>query len=216
MVVASPPAVAFERPTGADDLRSARRDRVRFVDVPGRAFLAIDGSEPPGGEEFQRAVETLYPVAYTLHFALKERSVSAPVGALEGLFWLTPEELLADPAQVEADRASRGWHWRLLLPVPDEASEVEIEAAMAAAARKRPLRAADRLRVLRWTEGTAAQILHVGPYEAEQPTIRTLHDAIAAAGLRPRGHHHEVYLSDPRRGNPDRIKTLLRQPVEPA
>lgn len=214
MVVASPRSVTFDRPTDAEDMRSARRDRVRFIDVPERVFLSIDGTEPPGGEQFQGAIQTLYPVAYTLHFALRERGVRAPVGMLEGLFWLTPEELLGDQVQVEMDKATRGWHWRLLLAVPEDATELEIEAAMDAAARKRPLPAADRLRVLRWVEGPSAQVMHIGPYEAEQPTVRRLHEAIGQAGLRPRGHHHEIYLSDPRRGSPDRIRTLLRQPVE--
>jgi len=196
------------------DLIRARRDRVRFLHVPERHYLAIDGTEAPGGEVFQQAIGTLYPVAYTLHFSLRKRGVSAPVGALEGLFWIPAEDLLADtPTGVADGPPAGGWRWRLLLRLPEEAGEVEIEQAIADAARKRPLPALEQLRVLTWEEGDCAQILHVGPYDAEAPTIRRLHDAIGAAGLRTRGQHHEIYLSDPGRGNPQKTRTVIRQPV---
>ena len=74
----------------------------------------------------------------------------------------------------------------------------------------------DRLRFLRWEEGLCAQVLHTGPYAAEGPSVVRLHKGIAAAGYRPRGHHHEIYLADPRRSAPEKLRTILRQPVEPA
>jgi hypothetical protein len=102
----------------------------------------------------------------------------------------------------------------LLIGLPDSASDEEIEAAIAdVRVRKAPPGLAD-LRVERWDEGRCAQTLHVGPYAAEEPTIERLHEAIRAAGLRPRGAHHEIYLGDPRRAAPERLRTVIRQPVE--
>jgi hypothetical protein len=213
MVALTP--LVVEHVVGYRELLEARADRVRFLDVPETRHFAVDGAGKPGGEEFQGAFAALYPVAYTLHFGLKRRGVEAPVGALEGLFWLegvptiTPETFSAGPAD-PAD-----WRWSLRLPVPDAATEEDIEGAIAEVARKKAPPAIKRLAVVRWTEGPSAQVLHVGPYSAEPPTIERLHAAIAAAGLRPRGRHHEIYISDPNRTAPERLKTLIRQPFEP-
>jgi hypothetical protein len=203
----------FEASVDVRDLTAARRDRVRFLHVPERRFLAVDGTEVPGGEAFQGAIATLYPVAYALHFGLKRRSVAAPVGMLESLFWLTPAELL-DGVPTDGSRVpERGWRWRVILPVPGEATEVDVEDAIASAVRRTPLPALELLHVITWEEGDCAQILHVGPYDAEAPTIRRLHDAIAAAGLRPGEPHHEIYLNDPFRVGPEKTKTVIRHPV---
>jgi len=193
--------IEFEQVADDRKLIEARADRVRFVFVPECRQFAVDGTGPPGGPEFQAAVGTLYPVAYTLHFALKRLGVAAPVGALEGLF--------------EFGAAAGGaWNWSLRLPVPGASLDDDIEAAIAEAARKKAPPALERLEVVRWTEGPSAQILHIGPYSAEPATIERLHAAIDAAGLRPNGRHHEIYLSDPSRTAPERIKTVIRQPVE--
>ena len=83
-------------------------------------------------------------------------------------------------------------------------------------ARAKGLAALGRVALLEWEEGRCAQLLHVGPYTDEAPSLRALHAGIAGAGLRPRGRHHEIYLGDPRRSAPERLRTILRQPVEPA
>jgi hypothetical protein len=166
--------------------------------------LALDGTGAPGGDEFREAFGALYPVGYTLHFALKTRGVSAPVGALEGLWWIDREE----PA--------RAWSWRLMLPVPPDATDDDITSAIAEVERKKAPPALPRLHVLAWEEGPSAQVLHVGPYDAEPATIEALHRAIADAGLVPRGCHHEIYLGDPSRSAPERLRTIIRQPVQSA
>ncbi len=216
MAVAQPPSAAFERPTGYRDELVARSDRVRLLLVPERRCFSVDGTDAPGSQGFRDAIASLYPLAYTLHFALKRRGVEAPVGALEGLFWIGQPGPIP-PDAYDAGPGVRGaWNWRLLLPVPDAATDAEVDAARAdVAARKRPP-LLDRVRCERWEEGPAAQIMHVGPYDAERPTIERLHRAIGEDGLRARGCHHEIYLSDPGRTKPERMKTLIRQPVEPA
>lgn len=211
MTVLAQPRVRFEADEDLRRLASARRDRVRFVNVPPWRYLAMDGAEQPGSEAYQQAIGALYGTAYRLHFALKARGVEAPVGGLEALYWLTPEQL--------ADEGSTGagpdveWRWRLIIAVPPEATEDEVDAAVRAG---EPSDVLQRLYLDRWTEGPAAQILHVGPYDAERPTMHRLEEAIAAAGLRPRGPHHEIYLNDPRRAGPEHTKTVLRQGVEAA
>ena len=207
--------IEFEQITDYQELIAGRADRVRFVDVPESRQFAVDGSGQPGGPEFQAAFGALYPVAYTLHFALKRRSVAAPVGALEGLFWLEDAETITPALFASGDTDGKAWRWSLRLPVPALADDEEIEAAIAEVARKKDPPALGRLSVVRWTEGPSAQILHVGPYSAEPPTIERLHAAIASAGLRARGRHHEIYIGDPNRAAPERLKTIIRQPVEP-
>jgi len=192
----------FEHPLDLRHELTARPDRVRFLVIPGRRYFMVDGTDAPGGAAFRDAIAALYPVAYTLHFVLKRRGVTAPVGALEGLF------------DHGAAGATRTWAWRLLLPVPDEATDAEIQAAIAAAGEKKGVDLVARLRCESWEEGPVAQHMHIGPYDAEEPTISRLHAAIGEAGLTPRGLHHEIYLSDPGRTAPDRLRTLIRQPVE--
>ena len=196
----------------SDDLRalaSARRDRVRFVDVPEHRFLAVDGDAVPGSPGFTDAIGALFGIAYPLHFELRGRGVTGHrIGMLEALFWFTPEELTAD--ETTEAKADQVWSWRMLLAVPDAATDDEVAAAIAD---HQPRPFAGCVFPLHWAEGPSAQILHVGSYEQETPTVRRLHAAIADAGLRPHGAHHEIYLNDPGRVGESRTKTILRQPV---
>ena len=214
MIASVPASVVFDVPTDYRNELVARSDRIRLLEIPERRYLAIDGTAAPGGQVFQDAIATLYPVAYTLHFALRKRGVQAPVGALEGLFWIgepgpMPVELLAGTPGKPPD-----WTWRLVLPVPPEAGADEIEAARDAVARKQRPPRLDDLRWDTWAEGRAAQIMHLGSYDAEVPTIQHLHAGIAERGLRMRGCHHEIYISDPRTTRLERVKTVIRQPVQ--
>jgi hypothetical protein len=211
--VAAP--IGFEQVADYRKLIEGRADRVRFIDVPECRQFAVDGTGKPGGSEFQAAIGALYPVAYTLHFALKRRRLDAPVGALEGLFWLEGAETITPATLASGGPDGKAWWWSLRLPVPMAAGDEEIEAAIAEVARKKDPPALAKLGVVDWTEGPSAQILHIGPYSAEPPTIERLHVAIASAGYRPRGRHHEIYISDPGRTAPERLKTVIRQPVEP-
>jgi hypothetical protein len=205
---------SFERPTDAAALLRAPRGDARFLDVPERRFFMIDGRGAPGSDAFRAAFNALYPVAYTLHFALKRRGVVAPVGALEGLYWLDGDRPL-HASLVDATPVDPAvFNWRLMLPVPEAATDAEIAAAIDDVRRKKAPPALPKLRAEAWREGHAAQVLHVGPYDAEGPTLKVLDRAIEARGLRLRGHHHEVYISDPNRTPPERLKTIIRIPVE--
>jgi hypothetical protein len=184
-----------------------------LVDVPAQRFLAVDGEgDPNTSARYARAVEALYAVAYTVKFASK-RTLGRDfvVGPLEGLWW-------ADRPEVFVARDKGAWQWRMLISLPEWITDDFVEEAKRAALAKKgaaALPALPLLRVESLREGTSAQLLHVGPYDDEGPALARLHDEyLAANGLRMTGHHHEVYLSDPRRARPEKLKTVLRQPVE--
>ena len=203
--------VDLARPTDRADEFAVPTGAVRFLDLPPHRFVMIDGEGAPGDTTFAPRMPGLYATAYTLHFALKRRGVVARIGPLEGLWWPGDMAIVADLV-TGVDQG--GWHWSLLIGLPDEASPDELEAALAAGRAKLVEPHAAGLRIEAFDEGRAAQVMHIGPYDAEAPTIERLHEAIAAAGLRPRGAHHELYLGDPRRSAPARLRTLVRQPVD--
>jgi hypothetical protein len=209
MTTVAPAQVVFTTPRDVHAATRADAERVSWVVVPATRWFLIEGTSAPGDDAFRAAIGTLYPVAYTLHFALKRRGVQAPIGALEGIYTVAGG---SDPAAVlTADAAPPGgWSWQLLQPVPDAATDDEVTAAIEDVRHKGKGPALERLRVEPIPATRAAQIVHLGAFDAEQPTIRKLLDAIAAVGLRPAGGHHEIYLSDPNRTPAARLRTLLR------
>jgi hypothetical protein len=188
-------------------LYEARKGVVAFVDVPELAFVAVEGVGPPGEGEFTRALQALYRVSYGAHFALRKATGTAPrVMPLEALWWSNAG---LPPSDGEAMR------WKMLIVQLPPLDEAIIDRAIAEAKAKGGDAAVDRVRFERWREGPCAQLLHVGPYAAEAASIATMHDAIAARGWCARGRHHEIYLGDPRRSAPEKLRTILRQPVTP-
>ena len=206
-------SVAFERPTDRAAELAGRPGVVRFLEVAQVRAVMVDGDGQPGETTFGARMPGLYATAYSLRFALKRRGVERRVGMLEGLYWTadraTDLDLILGP-----DRGT--WRWTLFIALPDEATDEELAEALARGRAKVAPEIAADLRIETVAEGAVAQVLYLGPYEDERPTIEWLHAAIAAAGLRPRGRHHELYLGDPTRSTPAKLRTLIRQPVEPA
>jgi hypothetical protein len=205
-----------------DALYKVRAGKVDFVDVPELGFVVIDGAGAPGGDAFSSALQALYAVSYGAHFALKKASGEAPrVMALEALWWVegadaqaTMERIAMGAASMaESDRSQ--WHWRAMIMQLPPIDDRMIDQAITDANAKKDLAALDAVRYERWVEGPSAQIMHIGPYASEATSIVALHQAIGAHALRPRGRHHEIYLGDPRTSAPERLRTILRQPVEP-
>lgn len=193
-------------------LYAPRNTTWAVLDVPEQQFLAIDGTGNPNtAAEYATAVEALYTVAYTLKFATKKQAGrDFFVAPLEGLWWAD------DPAAFTA-RAKNTWHWTMLISQPDWITEPMIDAAKQTALKKKKLPAIENVRHVSLHEGQCAQALHVGPYDDEGPLLAELHGAYLAANkLDYAGLHHEVYLGDPRRADPAKLKTVLRQPVRPA
>ncbi|WP_367130293.1 GyrI-like domain-containing protein [Saccharothrix sp. HUAS TT1] len=182
------------------------------VEVPEFRYIAVDGrGDPNESAEHAHAVEALYGVAYALKFtSKKELGRDFVVGPLEGL-WRAD-----DPADF-VTRRKDAWEWTMMISRPDWITDDLVRAAVEQVARKKDNPALAALRPLTLTEGTCVQILHVGPYDDEGPTLRRLHhEHLPAHGLTFNGDHHEIYLGDPRRTAPAKLRTVLRQPVRPA
>lgn len=188
---------------------TARRGRFDLVEVPPLQFLMIDGhGDPNTSPDYVDAIATLYPVAYRLKFFSKrELGRDYRVMPLEALWWAD------DMDAFTRSRDKSQWNWTVMVMTPEWITEAHVEEARAAAEGKAPR--LDALRLEQFDEGLCVQTLHVGPYDEEGSTLARMHDeTIPARGLRMTGRHHEIYLSDPRRAAPERLRTILRQPVE--
>jgi hypothetical protein len=186
-----------------------RRGVVSVIDIPAFTFLMVDGrGDPNTAESFTEACELLFSLSYTLKFMLKmdKKTFDYPVMGLEGLWWTK------DMAKFSLDRKDI-WEWTVMILQPDVITPALHAEAAEKLRKKKPLASIGKERLERFEEGKSAQILHVGPFSAEEPTIRQLHDHIAEAGMEPRGKHHEIYFGDPRRTDPAKLKTIIRQPV---
>jgi hypothetical protein len=189
-------------------LYTASASKPSLVDVPALSALMVDGVGDPNAPAFAEAVGALYSVAYTLKFMFKkERAIDYPVMALEGL-WCAED--IADFAAGRRDR----WQWTLFIVQPGVVTAADVKKTMEAVMAKGKLPRLPDVRLEKFSEGRAAQILHVGPYSAEAPTIERLHRFVEEQGLRLRGRHHEIYMGDPRRAAPEKLKTIIRHPVE--
>lgn len=191
-------------------LYRATRDKPQLVDVPQASFLMIDGAGDPNTvPAYTAAIEALYSVSYTLKFTLKKvAGLDYHVMALEGLWW-------AAGMQAFSSGRKDDWFWTMMIAQPDSVTAAVVERAMQQVRTKRDLPALGSMRLAMFTEGRAAQVLHVGPYSAEGPTIARLHAFIREQGYELSGKHHEIYLGDPRRSAPPKWRTIVRQPVQP-
>lgn len=181
-----------------------------LVDVPPMDFLVVDGhGDPNTSAAYREAVEALYAVSYAVRAAARARLGRVHVvGPLEGLW-------SADDPEVFRTRDKAAWDWTMMIVQPGWTTPDLVEEALTAA-RGRRLPALDLVRLERYAEGRSVQVLHVGPYDDEAPVLERLHrQFLPAHGLTPTGRHHEIYLSDPRRVDPARLRTILRQPVRP-
>ncbi len=190
-------------------LYAAPAGRFVEIDAPPLCFVKIDGEgDPNTTPAYKQAIEWLYPVSYALKFAAKGVGKDYVVPPLEGLWWAD------DPADFVARRKDR-WRWTMMIMAPDYIEPSFFEAA-AETTRKKLGDAPPSLRLESLSEGRALQTLHIGSYDDEGPTLARLHDEIMPAkDLTFAGPHHEIYLSDPRKTAPAKLKTILRQPVKP-
>ncbi|TDE90025.1 hypothetical protein EXU48_19075 [Occultella glacieicola] len=195
------------------DAYRARQGEFRILDVPELQYLMIDGhGDPNTSEDFTAALEALYPVAYKLKFASRTGlGRDYVVMPLEGLWWAEDMEAFTSA------RDKSQWDWTLLIMVPDWIGPELFTAAVEQAGRKGPPARLAQVRLDSLAEGRCVQTLHVGSFDDEAPVLRRLHhEFIPDSGLRMRGTHHEIYLTDSRRTPPERQRTILRQPVVPA
>ncbi len=178
------------------------------VDVPPMQFLMIDGhGDPNTAQEYQDAIEALYPVAYKLKFmSKKELERDYVVPPLEGLWW-------AEDMDTFTRREKSAWDWTMMIMQPEWITQEMFEAAVKQVEEK-ALPALSKMRLETYHEGLAVQIMHIGSYDDEGPTLHRLHyEFIPENGFEMSGKHHEIYLSDFRKVAPEKLKTVLRQPV---
>lgn len=183
----------------------------QFVEVPQMQYLMIDGhGDPNTAQAYQDALQTLYPVAYKLKFSSKLAGRDYVVPPLEGLWWAERMDSFTSA------RDKSQWDWTMMLMVPDWLGPEDVAKALGTAQNSADLPAGDKIRLGNLSEGRCLQVLHIGSYDDEAPVLARMHQHIKDQGLDLTGKHHEIYLSDPRRVQPDKLRTILRQPVVPA
>jgi hypothetical protein len=182
--------------------------KVVLVDVPEMNFLMIDGQgDPNTSQAFQNAITALYPLAYALKFMVKKGEIGVDYGVLplEGLWW-------SDDMTTFSVKKKEDWKWTLMIMQPDYITENMVATAREEVERKKNPPALSQVRFAPFHEGRAAQTLHIGPFSEEGPTVEKVHCFIEEQGEQRTGKHHEIYLSDIRRAEPENWKTVIRQP----
>ena len=177
-----------------------------MLDIAPARYLAIDGRGAPGGDEFQTALGALYGMAFTLKMTRK-------FGGGQDYAVCKLEAQWTDTGDGTAPRNE--WCWKMMIRTPEFVEPAELKLAAARLSEKGKGEGAERVELLSIEEGRCVQVLHVGPYEDEGRSIEGLRVFAAEQGHEFHGHHHEIYLSDPRRVPPERLRTILRQPVRP-
>lgn len=181
---------------------------VELVRVPAFNYLMIDGvGDPNNSPAFQAAVKALYATAYTLKFMIKKKKgVDYPFMALEGLWWME------DMTQFSMENKG-AWEWTLMILQPPNVTKPLFRKAVKQAMAKKALPTIAQVRLERYAEGLCVQMMHVGPYSEEASTLLKLHASAREHGCELRGKHHEIYLGNPHKSQPDKLKTVIRQPI---
>ena len=195
-------------------LYSPSAKKVEVVDVPRFQFAMLDGEIEPGhgpgsSSDFGDALEGLYGISYTLKFMSKlrkENPIDYPVMALEGLWWVEGVEFdITQPG---------GWKYTVMIMQPDHINPEIFQEALGQLRKKRGDKPAfSRLRLESFQEGLSIQVMHIGPYSEEMTTIARMDAFAQENGYLLHGKHHEIYMGDPRRAAPEKLKTILRHPA---
>lgn len=181
-----------------------------IIKIPEMTFFMVDGTgDPNTADEYKDAVQILYNISYALKMKVIKKETPSKdyvVPPLEGL-WYIPN--MEEWSMEEKDK----WQWTMMIRIPDFIKESQIKKAMKILKETKNPKSFSKLRFEQYDEGTCVQIMYVGPYDEEPPTIKKIHRFAEKNGYDLNGHHHEIYLSDPRRIEPERLKTILRQPI---
>ena len=170
-------------------------------------FLTILGKGEPAGIEFTKAVEAIYPLAYGIKKICKQQEMDFAVPKLDGLWWVNSEKNALEIPRSE-------WHWKLLIRMPNFVTMKNFEQAKTEVINKKRIYKISDIQFEKITEGKCVQVMHLGPYSKEPETINLMKDFMTQNGLVENGLHHEIYISDPRKTAPDKMKTIIRQPVK--
>jgi len=183
--------------------------KIELVTVPKLTYLMVDGhGDPNNSKLFQDAVAALFSISYTIKFMFKkgEQQIDFGVMPLEGVWW-------TDDINNFSMENKAAWKWTLMILQPQFVTGGIVAQAKALVAKRKALPLLNEVRLEEMDEGLCAQVLHTGPYSTETATILRLHSFIAESGYKLHGKHREIYLSDMRRTAPDKLKTIIRQPI---
>ncbi|MBX3144579.1 MAG: GyrI-like domain-containing protein [Trueperaceae bacterium] len=185
--------------------------QISVVDVPTLSYLTVDGrGDPNTTAAYAEAVEALFSLSYAIKFAVKKsRGQDYAVMPLEGLWW---SDDLSVFTSGDRSQGRSLWQWRMMILQPDLVTEELFRAVSQDLADRKQLPALKLVELTAFSEGSSAQVLHVGPFSEEGPTIERLHQHILDLGYELSGKHHEIYLSDIRKADPARWRTVIRQP----
>jgi hypothetical protein len=178
-----------------------------LVEVPKMSFLMLDGKgDPNNSVEYQQAIDALYSMSYGIKFALKSQGFDHIVPPLEGLWWMDNMN--------EFNNANKSrWEWTMMIMQPDWVTTEWVEKVRNETSKKKSLPSLPKTRFEMYDEGLVVQILYTGAYDNEAPTIAEMQKFITTNGYVTNGKHHEIYLGDPRKTSPERLQTILRQPI---
>ena len=192
------------------ELYSQSEKKISILEVPKLKYLMIKGNGNPNtSKEYEDAVQALFSVSYGIKFMIKKSELKIDYGVmpLEGLWWTE------DMKDFSTDNKDI-WQWYAMIMQPDVVTEDYVKKVSEEIAKKKQLNSLSKLEYKEYEEGIVAQIMHIGPYADEAPTIERLHSFINEKGYKLKGLHHEIYLSDPRKCAPEKMKTIIRQPIE--
>lgn len=178
-----------------------------LIFVPAGHYLAITGKGDPDSPVFADSTQALYTAAYSIKNVYKQSAQDFTVSKLEGTWWVEQEGYPLDIPRAE-------WCWQLLIRMPDYVINPVVQQALKAAFVKKQLPLLQQVSLITLAEGRSVQVLHTGPYSEEPATLAIMEEFIRKEGLAYNGRHHEIYLSDPRKTAPAKMKTILRQPVK--
>ena len=184
--------------------------KIEFREIPEMNFLMIDGTGDPNTSlDYKEAIEALFTLSYTLKFMIKKGELGIDYGVmpLEGLWWVD------DMSKFDQNK-KEDWKWTAMIMQPEVVTNELVVSATEEVRKKKNPKALSLIRFEAFTEGKAAQTLHIGPFSEEGPTIKKVHDFIIDNGYKLSGKHHEIYLSDIRRAAPEKWKTIIRQPYK--
>lgn len=193
--------------TKEDKVYYTAKTKPQIVEFPEIPYLAIEGKGEPAGKIFTEAVQALYPLAYGIRGIYKKSGKDFAVAKLEGIWWVKSNK----PA-LEVPRQE--WYWKLLIRLPDFATSEIIEKARLEVLKKKKIDLLKDIKFEKLVEEKCIQVLHIGPYATEPETIAEMRKMMELNNFVENGLHHEIYLSDPRKTPPQKMKTILRQPVK--
>jgi hypothetical protein len=185
-----------------------------LVTIESAHYISIRGKGDPNGPDYAKRLGALYPVAYTIKFESKQQGKDFVVPKLEGLWWFDEQYSSVSISEAPVVVPRSAWEYRMLIRLPYFITKKMVDEGIQKAYAKKQDEMIKSVHYFEMSEGQCIQILHVGPYSTEPATLEKLHAFIVEKGLAKNGHHHEIYLNDPRKTAPEKLKTILREPVK--